>query len=1020
MNANGNDIRKKTTKILDQADFKVPFEHTYRCLREAVADLRVLSLFVVQWATSIYRDGLHRVYTACRVLRKCYSEGIDVDSVLLTFISDPPSGHGVDFSLVFKLVAELIRSNHFSVAQFFQSLIATGALSALHDNSHLSPSASTGPLLLSHSQPYERLALLASVISTHDLPGPVSTLRELLLSNAGSGVPNEDESIQTVVEMLHIAMSRQDAAADLAESVLNLSIPARSAISHWIRAHMQSYCTLHGKQVEPSDPNRALSHQFHVARSVLETIADFTMLADVVGLVIGAADSDALASVAETLHMHLHCLAAIGALRPLYQAVLGRYQVLRVQEQLGKRLICAIRDLSGTLGVDRPVLQQLGTDLIRCTQRDTLAMCSPASDNAVDTLQIGVDTDDEIDRILSSGTTMDDQMMPRVFKRIIARAHKDESEQRARVGGWLCRLQSFDMISFNRLLAGWVVTLLSDVRQLALQLLPTLISSGCFSMAAFVLCAERCRQDKDRAFCCHLDLDILETIFAPASTHSGASVQVAYRDHLERKTYAMLSSSDILSRFERLVAECALTAEPALEERLSSFVDNSAFTRFLKVAAVENAPLLESSLGLTSPESTSKVLPVASHVLSSLIDPLGQLRKFYLINTPNSNQLTDPGLSTLPRDEQVPMLLDIADELSLTFCQLQMRVLLSSSLAVGSEKDDAATKLFHAVSKAADKSGSVWPNLIENLDGRITQQIRQVAESQLFAAMSVVEKDEPRNISDGAIEKLLRIVDCLSPASAMQSFQPAGAVLTDKLRALLDALSTGADEGKRGPTISDTQRIYVWVQALLHLATLYKPPSAAVAKTPSELTTFATTLALLLNHPKLQYSPTTLEYLFDVAAYFSDDLMDEQRVQISRSEFVTSNDRTINFLFGSTQSPDAWLGLVTSNIVPSVPPTPSSATSMASPLPPRPGPNQLARQPSNLQSRTGTPAQQRPGGGPPLQQKTFNPPVPYPLRRWEIIDLGGPQNPNAALQPNGLAANDTAISLTLFGARKVG
>lgn len=55
----------------------------------------------------------------------------------------------------------------------------------------------------------------------------------------------------------------------------------------------------------------------------------------------------------------------------------------------------------------------------------------------------------------------------------------------------------------------------------------------------------------------------------------------------------------------------------------------------------------------------------------------------------------------------------------------------------------------------------------------------------------------------------------------------------------------------------------------------------------------------------------------------------------------------------------------------------------------------------------------------------FNPPVPFPLRRWEILPdaSGAGSGPGAgagtANTTVGKEVNDTAISLTLFGARRV-
>jgi mediator of RNA polymerase II transcription subunit 12, fungi type len=1012
-------VQGRIFKELDEARFHDPIEKLFERCVEISADLPQVSQLVVKWTTSIYRDGIHRVYIGTRLLRKCYLRGVDVDNLLLDFVSDSAPTHGVDFSLVFKLVAELVRSEHFSVTRFFQSLIATGALSAIPQGFEIFPTPSK-PI-----QPYERLALLAASIPTQNLPYHVTALRALLLRDAGPAMSKEPRIIQEVTDVIQMQMSNSQEPLDLPLAPSELTPAVKFAVSHWVRTYVQSRLNAMGKELETDAANPTVTLQFLVARHVLELMEDYSILADIIGMTIPVGDTETLTSVADTLHMHYKSFAAIGALKPLYGTLLDRYRIFRGQEQLDKPFVSAIRDLSVTLGLNMPIIQQLNADLARCNQRDAIAMCSPASDNATDILQIDIDTDDEIERILSSGTTMDEQIMSRVFKRIAARTEKNNPEQRVRVGNWLNRLKSFDYITFDRIMAEWMTTLLSFSRPLGLQLLPTLIGCGCINVAAFAQCAERGRVDKDRVLCCQLDLDVLEVVFSEHRAPSITSIPDAYRYRLETRKYANQYSKDILVRLQRAIASVATSSNEAIATRLLSFLNNLNFVQFLKRQALDKEIPLSECLGLDSEEKPAKVSSVAARIVDGLTDPYGQLGKLSDILC-SGLSLNLIGLFQNSRSDHIPQLLKIADELSLPFCQLQLRLLLSNPGSVNSPNQELASKLFEAIRTAADNDQCVWPELVKNLDSRITQKVCEHAESLVLSAASQLKQTTEQSVPCSTVRKLLSIVDHTCVRPTMQSFHQIALVLTEKMKIVMEALAQpdidpiGQQPGASNTTTSDVQHICLWIQALLHLAILHKPACPPQSKPLHELVPFISILVLLLNHTKLQSSPETLEYIFDVAAYFSDDLSDDQRNHLGKAEFQKTSDPRISFLFGSSQSPDAWLGLVTSNSNPLLPLAPSASAGAPQPVPPRPGPPQMSRQGSMHQPmRPGTPMQQQRISQAAQPAKTFNPPVPYQLKRWEILpDQGGSANANA--QHSSGPANDTSISLTLFGARKVG
>jgi hypothetical protein len=139
--------------------------------------------------------------------------------------------------------------------------------------------------------------------------------------------------------------------------------------------------------------------------------------------------------------------------------------------------------------------------------------------------------------------------------------------------------------------------------------------------------------------------------------------------------------------------------------------------------------------------------------------------------------------------------------------------------------------------------------------------------------------------------------------------------------------------------------------------------------------------------------------MFDVAMSFSDDISDDVRTHFLKTEPL--HDPRISFLFGPVAVTDGWLGLVTVNNAfqpPGSSSQPNTPPARYGPGPPQPGS-------ARMQQRASTPQRQ----SVQTLQKSFNPPVPFPLRRWELLPDQG----------NNASGNDTAISLSLFGARKV-
>lgn len=128
--SNTQDSTRTLITLLDSVDYAVSLnvDHLASECLALMPDSQSLILVVLNWASSFHRDGLHRVYLVTRMLRKWGHLGVDIDTAILSYFRSLDSVTGCDLCIVFRIVAELVRSKTFSVGKYLQWLIATGSI----------------------------------------------------------------------------------------------------------------------------------------------------------------------------------------------------------------------------------------------------------------------------------------------------------------------------------------------------------------------------------------------------------------------------------------------------------------------------------------------------------------------------------------------------------------------------------------------------------------------------------------------------------------------------------------------------------------------------------------------------------------------------------------------------------------------------------------------------------------------------------------------------------------------------
>lgn len=163
--------KEKLVSLLDSVDCAMAINIeplASKCIA-VMPDTRALISAALTWASSLYRDGSHRVYLVTRLLRHWCSAGVDIDDGILSYFHTADSRKGSEPRNIFRVIAELVRSKTFSVGKYLQWLIATGSLSRGHDLSLVSlPCMRTSFRLTCYS--VSRLALASDHRNPLDWP----------------------------------------------------------------------------------------------------------------------------------------------------------------------------------------------------------------------------------------------------------------------------------------------------------------------------------------------------------------------------------------------------------------------------------------------------------------------------------------------------------------------------------------------------------------------------------------------------------------------------------------------------------------------------------------------------------------------------------------------------------------------------------------------------------------------------------------------------------------------------------
>ena len=321
------------------------------------------------------------------------------------------------------------------------------------------------------------------------LPAHVLNLRQILVKSMGSSVAEEQQMMVAAKNEVSkrtldfITSQKQSMPGVLQVDLKTLNGTVKADLGRWIRLHVADCCQSHITTKSRDQPAMNCGpgsvsinpDQFQALRCVLEDLEEFPILADVLKILADREDALILRAVADTINYHFKVFMAIGAANDLFQTLISRLEHLHSIKAPGMQLIISLIDLGCRLPSAAGHVRTLRKELLLHEPKCAVAACSPVSDHMADALQSADLTfADELEQLLSSGTSMDKQTLSRLFGTILQRLEKSWTspppvQSVVSLFGLLPRLRSFNADIFDTLMDSWVQYLLPSTSRPSLS-----------------------------------------------------------------------------------------------------------------------------------------------------------------------------------------------------------------------------------------------------------------------------------------------------------------------------------------------------------------------------------------------------------------------------------------------------------------------------------------------------------------------------------------------------------------------
>jgi mediator of RNA polymerase II transcription subunit 12 len=691
-------------------------------------DHSTLARTILQWATSPHRIGVTKVYVGARLLRKLDKLGFDINEAVVKFLGSETTSSSLCKSSLYHLVSELARSGHFSVAHYLQWLIARGGIRNLEQLAEDGPCATR----------------LLAELPTHHLDDNIDELRTTILERAGFSVDEEVERTELAIQSVWTSSLDSDsameedvhglgqgAASHGTMSIASLSRTSKSEFGLWLRQRVSQQCMAAHAHLAEEMRTSAIKERvsivtmrdFNRLRAALEGTADFSILADVLKITATVDDPYLLTSIADTVNLHLETFAAIGALNDLFDILHGRLRFLAAQNtETTRPFLKSLSRVALRIPHLKMVAAQLSQELHHLDQKTAAEACSPVSDYMAEALQNSqVDFADEIEKVLESGTSMDQSTLERLFQTIIVRLEaawgKNPGQQR-KCGLLLAKLMIFDPKAFAAMMTVWLSQAMANEGRPNLStVLGHLISMECLRLDD-VLSVSAEFLEKGPALAKHtaaatLALEVLTLVLEPVNIVGVMEEEDSYRLRIMQHHVQKDRPREMRSTIRHAVEMVAMAPEHDLMSQIDHLLNSPNFIGLLR------------GLVIVDVEGTSSELlvPLVRSAHPIMHDRIRTLISRIMVQNDSEAY------------SGIVQALKLSDDLTQPFCQLQLRLLFHANDSNDGAPEADKTRMEEldaAITAAVATGNAVWASIVPSLDTETIRHLRQKSETSFL------------------------------------------------------------------------------------------------------------------------------------------------------------------------------------------------------------------------------------------------------------------------------------------------
>ena len=743
---------------------------------------------------------------------------------------------------------------------------------------------------------------------TDGLPSHDLNLRGILLSKCGSSVAYEQQAIRAIqvsiadqIPGLFLPPEPKLGSTTFSYDIKELSIPIKSTVAQWIRESIASQCSRVCSQSkgQNSGPRQAnlptvTLEQLAGVRGILEILEDFAILADVMKIVSKSEDVALLSYICDTINYHLTTFAALGALQDLFLGLLQQYEDVCKGTPPDQSLLESLIDLGRCLPGRARELRHLRAQMQLFRQKAAAPACSPVSDHMAEVLQ-STETKffDEVEQVLTSGTSMDEQSMKQLFDSIVKHAECawiDPRQSDMMFLVLLSRLQFFNPNIFDSLITSWVNSILQSPTIYDIPaVLPPVIYSGCVTLKRVVSIAQEAIFDTVSAGCrTEIAIGLLELLAGTKKEPHCATRSKSYRLRLQHSRILRQSPHLIISILLPAIEAYAASHEH-LHQRAQALILNQDVQDLITMIAVSNPQALQ-SIG-------------SSCGAAALIDRL-------LFQWSPQN-MQDQSIAN-----HLKQLLAVADDFNMPLCQSRLQMFLANSAAVSENIAAAFVEVINS-DPECDSSHS-WPELVSGLRPEEGAYIRQNLERELLSRIGCGAGSTAHN-GAAVVQRTLSIIDAISVSSPDSTQIPLVIQIADKITAVLPTqILTTHQSGSSHTAISVdgcgiSNHAAFELKVVLRLLILHQSTIRHPKFPQLTLASLLLSLSTLLISPCLEAHPMLISTTNDLMLVLSDSLTEESRNRCVRTLLDDNiRDSRLRFIFGYPEHSDGeWLRVVT-------------------------------------------------------------------------------------------------------------